>query len=647
MAIEEKKFLGTAAVERLIANTRQEIAAGDQATLEAAKQHAIDLGVNYDPAGTAQTKVNELANGAVKANTDAIAKLNGSATEDGSVAKAVADVKAEIDKDIDDLSGRMGTAESNIGDVDTLETTAKNLASAINEIRNAVSAGGVSAAVTMETTTTTEGMAKSYTLKQGDNVVGTIDIPKDMVVESGEVVTNPEGQPEGTYIKLVLANAANDVIYVNVGTLVDIYKAQASASQIQLAIDSASREISATIVAGSVTATELAADAVVTAKIADGNVTKAKLSSAVQTSLDKADAAAPQTALDEEIERAKAAEKANTDAIDGIKNGLMSNSFLDIEKNIAQLTSAIEEVVSDLSEDIADAESNAVDTARDDATSKANAAEAAAKSHADDLNTAMNARVEALEAIDHEHDNKGVIDGITAEKVSAWDAAEQNAKDYADDLDEAMDARVKVVEDKAHEHANKDVIDGITAEKVAAWDAAEGNAKAHADDLNTAMDNRMKVVEEKAHIHENAAELNKIADGDVAKWNAAQANAEATAAADATAKANQALADAKAYADTAEADANTYTDQKVAAIDLSGIETNASDIDKLEASLAEGGATANAIADAKKAGTDAADAVSALEEGKVADLRTDVDALKAVSYVEITADEIDAMFETA
>lgn len=594
MAIEEKKFLGTAAVERLIANTREEIAAGDQATLEAAKQHAVDLGVNYDPAGTAQTKVDELANGAVKANTEAIAKLNGSATEDGSVAKAVADAKAEVDKDIEDLSGRMDVAESNIGDVDTLETTAKNLASAINEVRNAVSAGGVSAAVTMETATTTEGMAKSYTLKQGDNVVGTIDIPKDMVVESGEVVTNPEGQPEGTYIKLVLANATNDVIYVNVGTLVDIYKAQASAAQIQLAIDPASREISATIVAGSVTATELASDAVVTAKIADGNVTKAKLSSAVQASLDRADAAATKAEFDEEVTRAKAAEaqaltdaKAYTDEQVASEKERAEGVEADLEERLAGVEAQLGTGEGTVDAKIAAAKKEAVDTASADATSKANAAEAAAKSHADGLNTAMNTRVEALEAIDHEHDNKDVIDGITAEKIAAWDAAEQNAKDHADDLDEAMDVRVKAVEEKAHVHANAD-------------------------------------------------ELNKIVDGDVAKWNAAQANAEATAAADATAKANQALADAKAHAE-----------QKISEIDLSGIETNAGDIDKLEASLAEGGATANAIADAKKAGTDAADAVSALEEGKVADLRTDVDALKAVSYVEITADEIDAMFETA
>jgi hypothetical protein len=45
----------------------------------------------------------------------------------------------------------------------------------------------------------------------------------------------------------------------------------------------------------------------------------------------------------------------------------------------------------------------------------------------------MNTRVEALEAIDHEHENKEVLDGITSEKVSKWDSAEQNAKDYADE----------------------------------------------------------------------------------------------------------------------------------------------------------------------------------------------------------------------
>lgn len=204
--------------------------------------------------------------------------IQGDENVDGSIKKAVKEAKDAL--------------EAKIGNLENLNTTAKgNLVSAINEVLVAVGAGGTAAAVTIDTTTTTAGMAKSYTLKQGENTIGTIDIPKDMVVKSGEVVVNPEGQTEGTYIVLTLANATEDKIYVNVGTLVDIYKAKANAAQIQLAIDSATREISATVVAGSITSTELADAAVVTAKIADGNVTKAKLSTEVQATLDKADSA--------------------------------------------------------------------------------------------------------------------------------------------------------------------------------------------------------------------------------------------------------------------------------------------------------------------------------------------------------------------
>lgn len=314
---EEKKFLGTAGVQQLITNVRSEIGTAEQNAKTYAKDYADGLADNYDAAGTAATKVQELADGQVKTNKE------------------------------------------NIGTMDNLETSSKSdLVTAINEVRNAVSAGGTAAAITMTEATTGlgEGILKAYTLKQGDNTVGTINIPKDMVVQSGEVVVNPDGQTDGTYIKLTLANATNDVIYVNVGTLVDIYKAKASAAQVQLVVDSATREISASIVAGSVTATELAADAVVTAKIADGNVTKAKLSTEVQASLDKADAAAQ------------------------------------------------------------------------DATDKAAQALADAKEHSTGLNTAMNTRVEALEAIDHDHTNKAKLD--TYDKTQTELLAAANA--YAD-----------------------------------------------------------------------------------------------------------------------------------------------------------------------------------------------------------------------
>lgn len=149
-----------------------------------------------------------------------------------------------------------------------------------------------SASIVTVTPTTDSNYAQVYTIKQGTKEVGKINIPKDKVVESGEIVVNPEGLAAGTYIKLGLQNVATP-LYINVGDLVDVYTAQASATQVQVAISNAN-VISATIVAGSIGSTELATDAVVTAKIKNANVTKAKLESSVQTSLDKADAAAPQ-----------------------------------------------------------------------------------------------------------------------------------------------------------------------------------------------------------------------------------------------------------------------------------------------------------------------------------------------------------------
>lgn len=395
-----------------------------------AKDYADGLASNYDAAGTAATKVKELADGAIKANTDAIATLNGDASTEGSIAKAIADAKALIDADVEAvegkadanageitaIKGRLDTAESDIvgikddmGNVDELQTTAKELVNAINEVRQSVSAGGVSAAVTITTTTTTEGMLKSYTVKQGETVVGTIDIPKDMVVQSGEVVTNPEGQTEGTYIKLVLANVA-DPLYINVGTLVDIYKAKANAAQVQIAIDSATREISASIVAGSVTATELAANAVVTEKIADKNVTKAKMSAEVQASLDKADAAAPQTALDAEVERATVAEakaltdaKAYTDEKVGAEKTRAEGIEAGLESRLAAAEAKLGSGEGSVASLIATAKQEAIDVAASDAATKDEQVLADAKSYADGkANT-----------------NKTLIDGLSERMTTA------------------------------------------------------------------------------------------------------------------------------------------------------------------------------------------------------------------------------------
>ena len=210
-----------------------------------------------------------------------------------SLVNAVNEIKAEIKALVGgETGGITEMIKAVTGDLSTLTTEARGtLVAAINELDAAINANAAAAAVTIDTNTTTTGMLKSYTVKQGNKQIGVIDIPKDMVVKTGEVVVNPEGKTAGTYIVLTLANATEDKIYVEVGKLVDIYRAKADAAKVQLTINPATREISADIVAGSIGAADLAANAITTDKITDKNVTKAKLADDVQASLGKADSA--------------------------------------------------------------------------------------------------------------------------------------------------------------------------------------------------------------------------------------------------------------------------------------------------------------------------------------------------------------------
>ena len=89
-------------------------------------------------------------------------------------------------------------------------------------------------------------------------------------------------------------------------------------------------------------------------------------------------------------------------------------------------------------------------------------------------------KVTALEGKAHTHDNKEVIDGITAEKVAAWDGSEAAAKAYADGLAANYDAAGAAA---SAETAAKAYADGLAANYDAAGAAAtaETNAKAYAD----------------------------------------------------------------------------------------------------------------------------------------------------------------------
>jgi len=72
--------------------------------------------------------------------------------------------------------------------------------------------------------TSADYAAVYHLTKDGTNVGEPINIPKDLFVESGEIVDNPTGQPAGKYIKLTLQNQ-EDPIYINVADLVDAYTA--------------------------------------------------------------------------------------------------------------------------------------------------------------------------------------------------------------------------------------------------------------------------------------------------------------------------------------------------------------------------------------------------------------------------------------
>lgn len=64
------------------------------------------------------------------------------------------------------------------------------------------------------------------------------------------------------------------------------------------------------------------------------------------------------------------------------------------------------------------------------------------------LDAALKEKVNAAAEGNHSHDNKSVLDGITAALISNWNDANT----------------------KKHTHSNKAVLDGITADKVSAWD---------------------------------------------------------------------------------------------------------------------------------------------------------------------------------
>lgn len=187
---------------------------------------------------------------------------------------------------------------------------ATDLEAVLAELANSIQAGEV----TCEKTSS-EGVAARYVFKQGGVAIknATIDIPKDMVVKSGTVVTKTETGAwggAGTYLELTLANATNDKVYINVGNLIEY-------------VTSGSGENDSVKVA-------VSADHKVTASIRDGSIALGKLATAVQTQINMAHEHDNKTVLDkitdEKVDKWDAADIAIGNAVEA---GVAALDFTD------------------------------------------------------------------------------------------------------------------------------------------------------------------------------------------------------------------------------------------------------------------------------------------------------------------------------
>lgn len=499
----QNKYVDLAGLTYYDGKIKDYIATKDSETLASAKAHAEGLAPNYDAAGTAETKVNALANGQVKTNTDAIAAINNENTGILKQAKDYADGKdsviAEAKKagtdaqayaegvqdNVDALAAKVGEVaegQTVMGIIQNIQENAYD----DTEIRGLISGNADDISGLDERLTTAEGKVTTLIGEDANKSVRTIaneELAKQLIADNAADSMN-----ELAEIAAWIQAHPNDASAMN-----------KAITDLQALVGTLPSGVSATTIVGY-------------------------------------------------VQELVNAEKARAE---GIESGLDSR-LQTIEGKLGTGTGSV-------TEQVANAKSEAIAAAASDAKTKADTAEQNAKGYADDLNAAMDTRMLAVEGAKHTHSNADVLNGITAGKVSAWDAAEQNAKDYADGLNSDMNERVEELEGKKHEHSNKalldtykqteanladavakkhehtnkTVLDGITSEQVSNWDNASAGNHSHTnmtilDGINSAKVNSWDTAASKAHEHTNKTVLDGITADKVSGWDALDGKIEQT-----------------------------------------------------------------------------------------------------------------------
>ena len=232
-------------------------------TLVAGKVYVntTDKSVTYYD-GTTSTVVIPATVGAIGDSTPDTDLANVKAIKDF-VAAEIAKIPAQVDYTVTLVDETTGTGEF------TKQTIKQGEAGSETEVGTIVVPD-----LKMEVKATpNDGYLKTYQFTYGTGSAFEINIPKDLVVESGEVIVVTDDAPvsgltNGTYLKLVIVNQT-EPLYIDVKDLCDVYTGKVVTDGVSVSV-SASNEISATLVGKAVTEANL--DDALAKKIADADV---------------------------------------------------------------------------------------------------------------------------------------------------------------------------------------------------------------------------------------------------------------------------------------------------------------------------------------------------------------------------------------
>ena len=460
-----KKYMDLLATQELVAQIKDQ----DAKNLQSAKDYADSLAVNYDAAGSAATakaeaiadadaKVQALADGQVKLNKEAIERLNGDATTEGSVTKAIADAKAVIDGDIDAVEAK---ADKNAEDI-----------AAINDADTGILAQAKA-----------DAQSKADAVQENvdalDEKVG--ELPEDTTATSVVDYINKKTEGIATDVALGELNSQISGLQTAVQDIQKDYLVEADKTELQGNIDDVDGKVDE--VAGKV-ATLVGEDTGKSARtIANEELAKQLIAEGAKESLDTlAEIAAwIQSHPDDASAMNKAIE--DLEALIGVlPEGVTATTVIGyVQEVVATETSAREEAISELDErlqavenkfgegegnveaQIAAAKQEAIDTAAGDATTKANQALTDAKAYTDSLAgnyaTAEQGTL-ADSALQKEDITTGSANGTIAVDGTDVEVKGLGSAAYADTT--AFDA-AGVAEEKVNTLANGAVADNTAA----------------------------------------------------------------------------------------------------------------------------------------------------------------------------------------